>query len=124
MPTSKTGGNKCNSLSLSRSIPSHLLSQTSASVNCCWTEQEPFEQDVIGVPAQMWDFWEGRGDFSWQELEFTLFLVGLFWAELLRRIKQRATNPGPSLPLRSLPSPCVQLSGGKKQRPAFQLSGP
>lgn len=51
---------------------------------------------------------EGRGDFYRQKLEFKLFLAGLFWAELLRRIKQQAINPGPSLSLRSLSSPRVQ----------------
>lgn len=43
-----------------------------------------------------------------KKLEFKLFLAGLFWAELLRRITQRAINPGPSLSLRSLPSSRVQ----------------
>lgn len=73
------------------------------------------EQESIGVLAQMcgilrkaeWLLQAGAG--------FTLFLVGLFWAEPVRRIKQRATNPGPPSPLRSLPLPLPRsVSGGRK----------
>lgn len=55
---------------------------------------------------------EGGGDFSRQKLECKLCLAGLFWAEPQRRIKQRATNPSPSLPLQSLPSPRFQSGRG------------
>lgn len=54
-------------------------------------------------------FVESRDGFSRQKLEFKLFLAGLFWAELLRRITQRAINPGPSLPLSPV-SPLLSLS--------------
>lgn len=71
----------------------------------------------------MWDFC-GDG-FSRQKLEFKLFLAGLFWAELLRRITQQAINPGPSLPPSlSLPpvSPLLSPWGGGAAEGSAQLS--
>lgn len=89
--------------------PDWLLSQTSASINCCRTEGDPVEQDEIWVCCRRCGiFVEGRGDFCRQKMEFKLFFAGLFWAEPLRRITQRAINPRPSLSVRSLPSPRVQ----------------
>lgn len=52
---------------------------------------------ILGSLRRCGTFVDGRGDFSRQKLEFKLFLAGLFWAELQKRIKLRAINPGPSL---------------------------
>lgn len=63
---------------------------------------------------------EGRDDFSRQKLEFKLFLAGLFWAELLRRITQRAINPGPSLSP-GLSPPLAFSKGGRGRGEALSF---
>ena len=93
------------SFPLSPAISSHKRLPQSTVAEQNKTHQNKMES---GSRRRCGIFVEGRGDFSRQNLEFKLFLAGLFWAELQRRIKQRETNPGPSLPLRSLPSPRVQ----------------